>query len=874
MWRNLCVLVLGGWIAVGSISEGNAEDWPMWRFDAGRTAASSEVLPDRLMLQWTLALTARRQTWDDALNRDLMTYDRIFEPVVAEGRLFLAFNDRDKVVAYDVSTGTKLWTCFASGPVRLPPVVWQGHVYFASDDGNLYCVTAATGEEKWRFRGGPDARQVLGNQRLVSAWPMRGGPVIRDGQIYMAASIWPFMGVFIYALDAKTGDVLWVNDDTGSEYVKNVKKTPSFGSIAPQGALVATENLLLVPGGRTVPAVFDRGSGRMEYYGLATAGKGVGGSFVAANETNWFVHTRLKGTLAHDLTTGEKSAFSPNQPVLAPHFIYSAELDGITPVIRAYDAQTHAKIWETAADGRGDLILAGQTLYAAGHGLDSDFDSASPRSTLTAIRLPTGSQPAKILWTQSTEGTVERLAAANQRLFAVTREGHVLAFGAGETTRPTVHREIEMALAVSETAAGRSAELLQAGDAAGYAIWLGAADAATIEAIALSSSFVELAVFDEDTARVRQLRNRLDGAGLYGRVTAHSTIWDEFAPPPYVANMIFVAPEVTARGIDQPGWLTRLYGSVRPYGGVMHVLAPAAEAGSVHRKILAARLERADVKRSSHGVIVRRVGPLPGAGTWTHRYGDIANSIKSSDERVKLPLGILWFGGASHDDVLPRHGHGPPEQVVGGRLFIEGINQLTARDVYTGRMLWQRQFKDFGTSDVFLDATYADTPLDTAYNQVHIPGSNARGTNYVVTPDRLYAVEGDLCHVLDPATGKSLREIRMPALAEGRPNDWGYLGVYEDVLIGGTGFANYRARYAIPEAVPDATISRNRLGFGLASLDRAGSLALVGFNRYTGEPLWKIEALHSFWHNGIVAGHGLVYALDKNPQPVEEFLRR
>ena len=73
-------------------------------------------------------------------------------------------------------------------------------------------------------------------------------------------------------------------------------------------------------------------------------------------------------------------------------------------------------------------------------------------------------------------------------------------------------------------------------------------------------------------------------------------------------------------------------------------------------------------------MIVRREGALPGSADWTHQYGDIANTIKSDDRRVKLPLGVLWFGGSSNMDVLPRHGHGPPEQVVGGRLFIQGMN--------------------------------------------------------------------------------------------------------------------------------------------------------------------------------------------------------
>src|SRR5690606_4446905 len=100
-------------------------------------------------------------------------------------------------------------------PVRLPPVGWQGKVYFTSDDGFLYCVNAEDGALEWKFSGAPNAQHVIGNRRLTSAWPARGGPVVRDGRVYFAASIWPFMGTFIYALDAESGEIQWLNDSTG-----------------------------------------------------------------------------------------------------------------------------------------------------------------------------------------------------------------------------------------------------------------------------------------------------------------------------------------------------------------------------------------------------------------------------------------------------------------------------------------------------------------------------------------------------------------------------------------------------------------------------------------------------------------------------------
>jgi outer membrane protein assembly factor BamB len=840
----------------------SAADWPQWRYDAARSAASPEQLPSELHLQWTREVSPREPAWDDTLNRDLMTYDRVFEPIVLDGRLFVGFNDRDKLVAYDASTGAELWTFDTSGPVRLPPVGWQGRVYFTSDDGRLYCVNAADGTLHWQFQGGPSGRQAIGNRRVISAWPARGGPVIRDGQVYFASSIWPFMGVFIYALNAQTGDVVWVNDDTGAQYIRQPHSAPSFAGVGPQGALVATQDVLLVPGGRSVPAAFDRHTGRQLYFEINAGGKGTGGSFVAANEESWFVHTREKGTREFALSNGVKTAFQPNEPVLAGDRIYSAEVVQDRPIIRACEAQTKTVLWEVDADGRGDLILAGDTLYAAGSS-----------GKLTAIRVAQD-KPAQVAWSIPVEGQVERLLAANGQLFAVTLEGRIMAFGATAPDTPAVLKDRMEPLAVDAASEKLVSELLQASPAEGYALWIGAEQTALVDALAAQSPFVELKIVDEQAARVASLRRRFDAAGLSGRVTVQPTPLEEFQPPPYVFHTTIVGPERAAILAGQPQQMARIYESVRPYGGVLHLLADADQIPALRQDVSALKLERAEVETTPHGVLIRRVGSLAGAGEWTHQYGDVANTIKSNDQRVKLPLGILWFGGNSHEDVLPRHGHGPPEQVVGGRLFIQGTNSLSARDVYTGRVLWKRDFENLGTYDVYYDDTYKETPLDTAYNQVHIPGANARGTNYVVTSDRVYIVEGAVCHVLDPATGESLMDIALPQVDPQQPNEWGFIGVSEDVLIGGVGFAKYRDRHELETTAIDSVLSRSKAGFGTKSLDRAASLALVGFDRRTGQQLWRVDAQHSFWHNGIVAGNGRVFALDRNPKPVEEFLRR
>ena len=95
----------------------HAADWPMWRYDAMRSAASPEELPPQLHLQWTRQYSPRVQVWDDPLNQDLMAYDRIFEPVVLGERVFIGFNDADKVTALDLRSGKELWEFFTDGQI-------------------------------------------------------------------------------------------------------------------------------------------------------------------------------------------------------------------------------------------------------------------------------------------------------------------------------------------------------------------------------------------------------------------------------------------------------------------------------------------------------------------------------------------------------------------------------------------------------------------------------------------------------------------------------------------------------------------------------------------------------------------------------------
>lgn len=854
----------------------------MWRYDAKRTAASPNCLPSQLELLWTVSYGQRSPVWDDPLNQDLMQYDNQFEPIVLEGRVFVGFNDQDKLVALEASSGRVLWTFFADAPFRLPPVGWRDRIFACSDDGFLYCLKAASGELIWSFRGGPNSLKALGNRRLTSAWPARGGPVIWKDRVYFAASIWPFMGTFIYELDAESGAVQWVNDNTGAQYIKQPHSAPSFAGVGPQGALVATDEYLIVPGGRSVPAVFRRSDGKFAHFEINAGGKGTGGSFVAADSVHFYVHTRGKGTRAFNIASGIKTAFIPSEPVILGDVLFSAGQKEGQEQIHAFQAsldddKSREPLWTIDVPASDDLIGAGPHLVAAGQGKISVVQRPEAEGK--------GFNGGDLVRQFDIAQPVARLLVADKKLFVVTKTGSILAFGIpADNANPTAS-EPKQQLAddavprldtvdsslETERSASLVNRLLATGDPEGYAVWYGECSDELLKAWAAQSPFVQLAIVSQDAQWVDLARRQLDSLGVYGKITVHLSSPQDFRAPQYIANQVFVSPEVASQGNRDE--LASIYTTVRPYGGTLVLIGHSSNAKQLMELIHKLDLEEAEVSNQEELIIAKRAGALPGSADWTHQHGDIANTLKSNDSRARLPLGILWFGGSSNMDVLPRHGHGPPQQIVAGRLVIQGMNSLSARDVYTGRILWQREFENLGTFDVYYDATYEDTPLDPKYNQVHIPGANARGTNYVVTEDRVYLAIENRCKILNAATGKDIGEIVLPRDRDGSDPEWGFIGVYEDVLLGGVGFAKYRQRQNL-EFESDKLLTGSKAGFSSKSLDRAASRALIGFDRHSGQMLWRVEATHSFWHNGIVAGGGKVYCLDRNPSLVEEALKR
>ncbi|MHB9029394.1 MAG: malectin domain-containing carbohydrate-binding protein, partial [Candidatus Latescibacterota bacterium] len=456
--------------------------------------------------------------------------------------------------------------------------------------------------------------------------------------------------------------------------------------------------------------------------------------------------------------------------------------------------------------------------------------------------------------------------AADGKLFAVTRDGRVMAFGSARR-EPLTYSCLPVPSEPSRESIARAQEIISAaGVRDGYSLVYGEKDGNLLEALAGVSDLRMVAVCG-DRSRVEALRRQFDRVGLAGgTIAVFAGDFQTFDTPQYMSSLTILNAPILPAGLQKDA-LNRLFQSLRPYGGTL-LLPYSAEAERLVQSLLSgAGFPGAKLKKSGNHLLLVREGPLPGAGVWTHNLGDVANTAKSDDQLVKLPLGILWFGGSSNLDVLPRHGHGPSEQVVGGRLFIEGVNCLNARDVYTGRVLWKAMLHDLDNYEVYYDETYRETPTSTAYNQVHIPGANARGTNFVATEDRVYVVQRDGCHVLDPGTGKTLAVFSLPpdtTRAKGYRPEWGYIGVYRDYLIAGQDF--------VPFTEILAKGKNERTPF--EEFDRVASRSMVVMNRLTGKVLWKVDSRVGFLHNGTAAGNGRLYVLDKYPPHIEDLYTR
>jgi len=721
----------------------SAEDWPAYQRDAARSAVTAEGLEFPLSMVWTYEPThPPRPAWPQPGKEvHRLDFDYAFQPVVAGGLVLFGSSADDTVRALDAAAGGLKWRFTTGGPIRFAPAAANGRAYVASDDGCVYCLDAASGKLVWRFRAAPSDDQLLGNGRMVSRWPLRSGVLVADGVAYVTAGMWPAHGIYVYALDAETGKVLWCNDGSGAMYINLPHPGSSaFTGVSPQGYLAASKDLLLVPTGRSVPAAYERATGRLAYYRPSASWHSGGAWLTVAGDL--FLNPRHPrqlddeahvgeaeprkgdGMLAYKLATGEQDFELPDLPtaLVAGETLYGVGAGEVRAIdlaaLRRKTSLTRCIRWKAQHPRAYCAALAGNALLVGGAG------------SVTALDAATGDT----LWRAEVDGQVRGLAVADGRLVAATDRGTLVAFEHRRVPAPAAQERerLDWSVGAPDEAPRLAADIVRrAGVSKGYALVLGEAESRLAAALASQTDLHVLSVL-RTAEKVAAERERLLSTDLYGTRLVVQSVEKLTRLPyaPYFADLVVVAGD--------PGELPaeELYRVLRPCGGVLCFAGVPAEAART--LIAAAKVPEAEVRASGDSAMVVR-GPLPGAGEWRCSTADTGGTRVGAESRVRLPLDLLWFGGPGPDRMLDRHWGAAAPLAVAGRVFVTGQHHVVAFDAYNGRELWSRELRGAGR-----------------------PGADWASGNFAADDDALYVAVGPRCHRLDQATGRTLAVYSAP----------------------------------------------------------------------------------------------------------------
>lgn len=888
-----CGLVLSGMLW-GAISSGVAvaADWPTYRGDNARSGSTTETVQVPLKPRWIASAPGvPKVSFSNAAERVIeghvmgnrSKYDDAIHPVVVGQRVFFGSSVDHQLHCVDLVTGAEAWTFFSGGPIRLAPTITDGRVYFGSDDGFAYCLTAADGKLLWKVRGGPTEEWLLARGEMVSRWPVRTGVLVDRGVAYFGAGIFPHDDVFLHAVKAADGTLIWKQDNVSS-------LDAGRNDLSPQGYLLASDDLLVVPSGRTLPAVFDRATGRMlhkrEFGWRSTAGGVVGGvqalladgqlysagpHHVLAMEQKtgdvgfgWFDGRQMvvSGDAAY-IATGEAVArLNRMEYAVNSRRRHQLELDLISfnNQVRAAtadpakaveirkkisEAQAEMKrivnvgiTWQTRTGDDSALLAAGDLLFLGGDGRVTAYSTKSGES----------------VWQSNVDGEARGLVVANGHLLVSTSTGHIYSFASAELqlAAVTTHaKTIDNPFPDDNlTAMYRQAAeeiLKRSGAKKGYGLIVGNEQGRLAYELAKRSELKIYAV-EADAKNVAAARANLSRAGLYGtRIVVHQADPANVPYSNYFANVI-ASDSLLKTGalVGNPQKLAR---HLKPLGGAIVLGQPAGAPGkAIEIADVTAWLQRTELGEHSElgeqsklvsddrwAILTR--GALPGAGNWSHQYGNAANTAVSLDRRVKGDLGVLWFGDPGPGDMVNRHEGAVGPLATGGRLFVQGEDTIQAYDAYNGTFLWKYE---------------NPKALRTGVFQNQNPG------NLAASDDRLFHFVKDQLIELDAATGEIKRIHRLPPDKDDGKYEWGYVATENGLLFG---TATIRKEL-------EAKLKRR----GLKTDDATDGIFAIDIE--TGKHLWSYNGA-SISHHTIAISPENVYFIDSSitPEQRAELLR-
>ncbi len=775
-----------------SVSTSHGADWPTYLGDNARTGATAESLTMPLKASWEfVSSSAPRRAWsgpegrvvENKELRDRVKFDDALDVAVVGSRVYFGSSVDHQVRCMDLATGKILWSFFTGGSVRLAPTVAEGRVYAGSDDGYAYCLDAESGSLIWKLRAGPADEWLIARGEMCSRWPVRTGILVDDGVAYFGAGIFPHENVYLCAANAADGSIIWRNDNISHQ-------DAGRNDLSPQGYLLATESLLHVPSGRSRPKSVNRGTGKLT--GSGTTSLKLSETIIAGTDAlvvdgrlyMYSLGTRLAVLGDESLAATGKEVMRMNRKQFdganSRRLKISSQLRTLSRSLRGAgdkaagikaeiaklqqelkDTANLGVVWRTPCTAEGALIVTKTHVFAGDKG------------RVTAFDFETG----KEVWTAAVDGTARGLAAANGNLLVSTTTGRIYCFADATQTASGAKDQITAKTSDNPfkndqwTAIYKKAAddiLKQTGVTQGFCLVVGNEQARLAYELAKRSE-LKIYASESDEKKVDQARRALSAAGMYGnRITIHQADLSNLPYSNYFANLIVSDTLLVSGKIPAtPGASAK---HLKPAGGVIALGrpadAPGTSASGDEIKNWLADMKLGDgskVKSDSQWVTLTR-GTLPGAGNWSHQYGEPGNTANSGDKIVTGGMGVLWYGDPGPGQMVNRHQGAVGPLVVNGRIFVQGENTLMAYDAYNGLFLWEVENPKAIRTGVFRNLN---------------PG------NLAASDDSLFHMVREKVYEHDMATGEVKREHELPPSVDGKTHEWGYVA-YRDGRLYGT----------------------------------------------------------------------------------------
>ena len=851
----------------------SAEDWLTYQHDNQRSGVSQEKINLPLFENWHYQATVVPQpAWPDPATTDYwhreanlkprVIFDRAFHVVGAGDALYFGASTNDKIYCLEAKSGAERWSFFTEGPIRLAPTLFEDRLYVGSDDGFVYCLNRTSGELLWKFNASQKNRRLPGNERVISISPVRSGVLVEDGVAYFTGGIFPNEGVTLYALDARQGTVLWSQPQE---------------TLSPQGYLLASQNQLFVPTGRTTPVIFNRADGT-----LAGTFSGNGGTYAIINESTLIYGGGDLGELEIREPGSEDQIASFNgvqmivqdgisflrsdrEVIALDRTLYQNNFKSRRSILeqkeklaeKAWDLREQQKItreekklaklereldetldrlmsleeklgdvesngilWKQEIPPVYVMVLAGDLLFLGGE------------NEVLALRAADGAR----LWQGTASGKVYSLAVINGQLFASTDSGVIHCFNSQKVSRIAVHSATPVAKPFPankplENAAEKI--IRKTGISKGYCLVLGIGTGKLAFELARQTELNILGI-EPDAGKVQKARERLDAAGFYGqRVHILQGTLETLPFSQYFANLVVSEQALETGTLATPA--AEVWRVLRPFGGVAFLGSFAGKPDEWQNWIQTDAGWKI-AKDDETWVTVQR-GAVAGGGEWTHLYANAQNTACSMDE-LNGPVQIQWFGRPGPNKIINRHSRPMSPLFKDGRLFINADNLIIAADAYNGTPLWELPVPDSRRLGALKDCGHV-----------------------ILKDDRLYVAVRDECWTVDVADGKVLKKFNAPQIENSFRNDWGYLSGTDSVLFGsgktlGASF-EILGRFNCDELEGDFR-------------EMIFSNYLFAVDRHSGEKCW-IYRQGVVFNNTIVVGEDdLFFVESRNPKAVAD----